>query len=408
MSEFINNSEKRLEDLLAVSLGIMNGEKGTDLIEKYRDAIEHITPYDMLKLEDRQMQMGIGPELIKIYIDKVINIFFKYLKNYPWEKPADGTFLYYLMLENSAFTFRLNQVKKILKSFKGRENEAFFEMQKELLPHFRAFFEFDYHYIKKENILFPYLEKMWKDYRPLKVMWSIHDDIRKTLKSLVEMLENDGAEWSDFSRILGKYYFLAFGMIQKEELVLYPIAAETIENEDWETMHRQSFGYPFPFIEAPAKPQLTPKGSNQKLISSEPGEVVGIRSETGFLSIEQALMAFDSLPVEITYVDENDIVRFYNRGKNRLFPRSPAIIGRSVQNCHPPESVHVVEEIMEAFRNGEKDSADFWIQMKGRFVLIRYFALRDLNGQYKGVLEVSQDVTAILGLTGEKRLLEWK
>lgn len=408
MSEFINNSEKRLEDLLAVSLGIMNGEKGKDLIEKYQDAIERITPYDMLKLEDRQMQMGIGPELIKIYIDKVINIFFKYLKNYPWEKPAEGTFLYYLMLENSALTFRLNQVKKILKSFKGRENEAFSEMQKELLSRFQAFFEFDYHYIKKENILFPYLEKKWKDFRPLKVMWSIHDDIRKTLKRLVEMLENDGAEWSDFSRVLGKYYFLAFGMIQKEELVLYPIAAETIESEAWEKMHLQSFGYPFPFIEAPAKPQITPKGSNQNLISSEPGEVAGIRSETGFLSFEQALMAFSSLPVEITYVDENDTVRFYNHGKDRVFPRSPAIIGRSVQNCHPPESVHVVEEIIEAFRNGKKDSADFWIQMKGRFVLIRYFALRNANGQYKGVLEVSQDVTAIRGLEGEKRLLDWK
>lgn len=408
MSEFINNSEKRLEDLLAVSLGIMNGEKGKDLIEKYQDAIEHITPYDMLKLEDRQMQMGIGPELIKIYIDKVINIFFKYLKNYPWEKPAEGTFLYYLMLENSAFTFRLNQVKKILKSFKGRENETFSEMRKELLPRFRAFLEFEYHYIKKENILFPYLEKKWKDFRPLKVMWSIHDDIRKTLKNLVEMLEDDSAKWNEFSRILGKYYFLAFGMIQKEELVLYPIAAETIENEAWTEMHGQSFEYPFPFIEAPAKPEPVKKSTTQNPASSDPDEGTGIRSETGFLSFEQALMAFDSLPVEITYVDENDTVRFYNRGKDRVFPRSPAIIGRSVQNCHPPESVYVVEEIVEAFRNGKKDSADFWIQMKGRFVLIQYFALRDASGQYKGVLEVSQDVTAIRGLKGEKRLLEWK
>ncbi len=134
MSEFINNSEKRLDDLLAVSLGIMNGENGKELIEKYKDAIEHITPYDMLKLEDRQMQMGIGPELIKVYIDKVINIFFKYLKNYPWEKPGEGTFLYYLLLENSALTFKLNQIKKKLKVTRGAKMMTLKKCRKNCFP----------------------------------------------------------------------------------------------------------------------------------------------------------------------------------------------------------------------------------------------------------------------------------
>ncbi|WP_372947095.1 DUF438 domain-containing protein [Mariniphaga sp.] len=408
MSEFINNSEKRLDDLLAVSLGIMNGENGKELIEKYKDAIEHITPFDMLKLEDRQMQMGIGPELIKVYIDKVINIFFKYLKNYPWEKPGEGTFLYYLLLENSALTFKLNQIKKIIKSYKGRENDDFKEMQEKLLPNFRELFGFESHYLKKENILFPFLEKNWNDYRPLKVMWSIHDDIRKTLKNLVQLLENSKTQWEDFTRVLGKYFFLAFGMIQKEELVLYPIASETIKKEEWEEMHIQSFEYHFPFIESPEKPKTKKNNSTKKFSTPDANEISGIWSETGFMDVEQALLVFNSLPVEITLVDENDTVKFFNRGKDRIFPRSAAIIGRSVQNCHPPESIHVVEEIVKAFRAGKKEKAEFWIQMKDKFILIQYFALRNKNGEYKGVLEVSQDVTEIRNLKGEKRLLDWE
>ena len=407
MSEYINNSEKRVEDLLAFSLGVMSGENVKDLIDKYSEAINNITPHDMLKLEDRQMRMGITPEAIKKDVEKVINVFYKSLKNYQWEKPETGTFLYYLMLENSAFTFKLNQVKKILKNYKGRESSNFGEMKRELLPRFKEFFDFEQHYVKKENILFPYLEKIWENYRPLNVMWSLHDDIRKSLKKLVSMLEDRQSEWEEFSKILGKYYFLVFGMIQKEDLIVYPVASETVPEEAREEMQLQSFEYPFPFIEPPEKPE-----SKQLNVQAESGrefpEGAGISSETGFMSAEQALFIFNTLPVDITFVDENDKVCFFNRAKERLFPRSPAIVGRTVQNCHPPESVHVVEKIIESFRSGKKNHADFWIQMKGKFILIQYFAIRDEEGQYKGVLEVSQEVNEIRRLEGEKRLPDWE
>jgi len=129
--------------------------------------------------------MGITPEAIKKDVEKVINVYYKNLKNHQWKKPEEGTFLYYLMLENSAFTYRLNEVKKILKRYKGRESTDFSELQKELLPRFKEFLAFEHHYVKKENILFPYLEKIWDYYRPLNVMWSLHDDIRALLKKLL-------------------------------------------------------------------------------------------------------------------------------------------------------------------------------------------------------------------------------
>ena len=406
MSKNIDNSEKRLQDLLAFSMGMMSGESGKELIEKYQDAIDNITPHDMLSLEDKQVQMGMTPDIIKKDVEKIINVFSKSLDRYEWEKPKEGTFLYYLMIENAAFKFKLNQVKKILRSYRGRESSHFQELKAELLPRFIEFKSFDYHYIKKENILFPYLEKVWSNYRPLQVMWSLHDDIRRTLKEVIALLEDPSTEWSDFNPILGKYYSLVFRMIQKEDIIIFPVATETVSEESWHEMHLQSFEYPFPFIETPAKPEEEKQSQHTKeSFLSEPGMFV---AETGNMTLEQVLLVFNHLPVDITVVDENDRVLFFNKPKERFFPRSPAIVGRSVNNCHPPESVHIVEEIVETFRKGKRDTAIFWIELKGRFILIQYFALRNDKGAYKGVMEVSQDATDIRKLEGQRRLLNWE
>lgn len=401
-----DKSDKRVQDLLAFSMGIMNGENGKMLIEKYQEAIDNVTPHDMLALEDKQVQMGISPEMIKKDVEKIINVFTKGLESYEWEKPKEGTFLYYLMLENEAFKFKLNQIKKILRGYNGREASHFQEMKQELLPRFVEFKPFDYHYIKKENILFPYLEEIWESYRPLKVMWSLHDDIRRTLKEVIALLEDPSTEWSDFNPLLGKYYSLVFRMIQKEDIIIFPVATETVSDENWHEMHLQSFEYPFPFIETPEKPEdESIKEQTGKDDLMVPGMFV---AETGRMTLEQVLLVFNHLPVDITVVDENDRVLFFNKPKERFFPRSPAIVGRSVNNCHPPESVHIVEEIVETFRKGERDTAIFWIELKGRFILIQYFALRNDDGEYKGVMEVSQDATEIRKLEGQRRLLNWE
>lgn len=220
------------------------------------------------------------------------------------------------------------------------------------------------------------------------------------------MLESDKTEWPMFNRLLGKYFSLVFRMIQKENIIIFPVASETVNKDAWNQMHIQSFEYLFPFIEAPEKTKVSDakQGNSQNNVNQK-GDVI---SETGNLSAEQVILAFNHLPVDITIVDENNRVLFFNKAKDRFFPRSPAIVGRLVQNCHPPESVHIVEEIVETLKTGKKDKADFWIQMKGKFILIQYFALRDEEGNFKGVIEVSQDVTEIRNLQGEKRLLNWK
>ncbi|MGB7539504.1 MAG: PAS domain-containing protein [Anaerolineales bacterium] len=143
---------------------------------------------------------------------------------------------------------------------------------------------------------------------------------------------------------------------------------------------------------------------------SAPLSAESIPLETGALTPEQIGLLLTHLPIDITFVDKGNDVRFYTGGKERIFERAPDVIGRNVLNCHHPDSVQLVMRILEDFRNGVRDSAEFWIQMKGgapepRFIHIRYFAVRDSGGQFQGTLEVVQDVTAIRTLRGERRLL---
>jgi len=116
----------------------------------------------------------------------------------------------------------------------------------------------------------------------------------------------------------------------------------------------------------------------------------------------------DAMPIEISFVDENDEVRYFNKNGDRIFPRPRSVVGRKVQQCHPPKSVHKVLQILEAFKKGERDVAEFWINLKGRQVYIRYFPVRDKDGNYLGILEASQDITDVKKIEGEKRLLDWK
>lgn len=405
MSELIDNREKRVQELLAVSRGIIQGADAKPLIEQYHETIEQMSPHDMLAMEDQQLQMGITPQVIKQSIEKVIGIFFKSLERYPWERPAPDSFLGILMQENQALKQKLEQIKTILLSYRGREEACFANLKAELAPKFAELRAFEQHYVKKENILFPYLEKRWQNYRPITVMWSLHDDIRKKLKEVVALLERDDSSWQEFSLSMSQYFFLVFGMIQKENLVVYPVAAETLSAEDWQAMYQQSFDYPFPFLETPQRKE----SANQ--LQTDTGTQQGgdfFVSETGRMNYEQLVLLFNHLPVDITFVDEHDQVRFFNQAKDRFFPRSPAIIGRNVKNCHPPESVHIVEKIVHEFKNGKRDEADFRIKMKGRYIFIRYVAVRDSDNTYRGVLEISQDITDIVTLSGEKRLLDWE
>ncbi len=393
----------RVNNLTEYVEGIMNKQDGSELYLKYKSDIGKVTPQEVFEIFYRQYNKGSQPKEILVFLDKIINVFYKSLVAYPWKRPAESSFIGVLMQENRALVQKLDSIKNIIKE------KDFSASKKELTSRVMELQEFNQHYLKKENILFPYMEKKMEKFNGLAIMWALHDETRVQIKKVIECLETEDCKEADFNGEIGRLFFAMHGLIKKEELILFPAASEAIDEKEWDEMQAQSMEYGFPYIKRPYE------GKGKTQVNREnSGFAVGVnkeylfRTDTGTLNFQQLLMIFNTLPVDITFVDEDNKVRFYNMSKERLFPRSPAIIGREVEKCHPPESVHKVNAIIDAFRAGEKDSASFWINIRGKMLLIQYFALRDAEGKYRGVLEVSQDITGIKELKGERRLLQWE
>jgi len=311
------------------------------------------------------------------------------------EKPKNDNYVDDMLKENKSLVEKTDEIKTLLK-------ESDLKVKKEkILKKLLELEGFNAHYIKKENILFPYMEKARPKFEGLAVMWALHDEVREQLKTAIQTVKDESSNEQQINISIARLFFGILGVKKKEELILIPAACEVLSEKDWYEMHRQSLEYDFPFIN---KVKETFIESPSHEMSS--GGV--FRTETGEMNFEEILMVFNALPVDLTFVDEYNKVRYFTRPKDRIFPRSPAVIGRSVNNCHPPQSVHIVEEIIQSFRAGKEDSAKFWINVKGRLILIQYFALRGSEGIYRGVLEVSQDITDIKNIDGERRLLTWE
>jgi hypothetical protein len=230
-------------------------------------------------------------------------------------------------------------------------------------------------------------------------MWSFHDDIKRNLKSAVEVLHKNEFDLKVFNRYIGDFFFNVYAIKFREERLLYPLVQEVVPEAILNSLFAESLEIGFPYYQ----PEIKGSISTENKTTSKRFDL-----ETGNLTVEQIKLLFNHLPVDITFVDENNKVAYFSSPKKRIFPRTKSIIGRDVHNCHPPESVHVVEQIVASFRNGKKDVASFWINMKGEKLLIQYFAVRDEAGNYKGVVEVSQEISEIQNLQGEKRLLDWE
>ena len=265
-------------------------------------------------------------------------------------------------------------------------------------------------FARKENQLFPYLEKHgWEG--PSQGMWSFHDNLRAQIKLLNEYnIEKNTA------KIIDNIPYLVDGikrLLSIEVMRLFPNSLELLTEEDWNSFYQGDEEIGWMLLEKPA-----PYPAIKEVAYVHPSEDFTQRELTfsldntfhydeGYMTPEQVNLLLRFLPIDITYVDENDKVVFYNRGDDRVFPRSKGIIGREVRFCHPPKSVDMVLRIVAEFKAGTKDVAEFWFNFKGRIIHIRYFAIRDNDKKYKGVIEMSQDITDIQKLEGQKRLLDW-
>jgi len=257
------------------------------------------------------------------------------------------------------------------------------------------------HYLRKEHQLFPFLERH-NITGPTQVMWAVHDDIRAQLKALRE-----AAAARDAATVQAAVPRLARAVVEmtvKEEKILLPMAMTFLSDQEWAEIRRGEGEIGYVLNESPVP---WPTGAPVR----EPGDgpMAGeIPLNTGALTLAQLDGMLTVLPIDISFVDANDEVRYYSGGPHRVFPRSPGVIGRKVQNCHPPKSIDTVNRILDAFKAGTQSTAEFWITMQGRFLHIRYYAVRDTGGRYMGTVEFMQDVTEIRALEGERRLLEWE
>lgn len=450
MSELINNREakgpyageqpdshtvnaQRQDVLKQLIKELHDGQSVNDVKERFREAVGHISVAEISRLEQALMEeegipvsevqrlCSVHAEMFKGSIDEI----HRPAAGAPEEQP--GHPVHTFKMENRAIE-RLVQFTLSLHMDRFRREQS--ESHRiQLLEDMNLLYDVDKHYSRKENLLFPFLEK-YGIHGPTQVMWGVDDGIRLGLKEIKGLLTGyaaaDQAEPVSAEDLLGlmeRVLQEVTDMIFKEEHILLPMALETLTEDEWLQIARESaeIGYCLVSPEQEWVPERAPEPTLQQnadvastKAGAQPGGAEGnlsplqdglVRMGTGILSIYQLETMLNHLPVDLTFIDENDVVRYFSHGKERIFARTKAVIGRTVQNCHPPQSVHVVNELLADFKAGRKDAEDFWIPLKDKFVYIRYFAVRDAEGTYMGTLEFTQNIKPIQELSGQKRIL---
>jgi DUF438 domain-containing protein len=361
---------------------------------------------EIAEIEQALIAEGLPETEIKRLCDVHVAVFRESLDAQVPPETVSGHPVHTFRAENEAAAQVLDALQDALDTLKAAPSLGHLEQAQAALQRLR---EYEKHYLRKENILFPYLER--KGFTgPSSVMWAIHDDVRAGWKALDNLLGVDPGDLTTFNARIDEIFApldtAMREMFYKEENILFPTALEMLNDKEWTAIHKQEPEVGYCYVRP--SDQWRGGGFVPEIALMPSPEPELIQLDTGALTAGEINRVLSHLPIEISYVDADDTVRYFTQTQERLFPRSPAIIGRKVQKCHPPASVHRVQRILDDFRAGRRDEAEFWIQMKDKFVHIRYFAVRDEGGAYQGTLEVVQDVTHIRALQGERRLLDEK
>ncbi len=388
MSEVLGKDKKEI--LKNLFRELHKGRSISELKEKFSALLKEITPEDVARVEEEMIKEGIPREEIQkvceIHLALVKERIEKEKPEVPIEHPIGV-----LLAEHRMMLEMAGRLQNLV-----AEKEPPLKELEHIAHHFR---DSEKHYLREENVLFPYLEKHGIT-EPPKIMWMEHDKIREAKKEFYKALEGKNAEALEgvahkISELLNSHFY-------KENNILFPTALKVISEKEFVAIKEEfaEIGYCcFTPVGEEGKPQV------KEVKEVHPGIIA---FETGEMSKEELEAILNTIPFDITFVDKDDTVRYFNQSKERIFTRTKAVIGRKVQQCHPPKSVHIVEKILQAFKKGERDVAEFWIPREGKLIHIRYFAVRDKNGKYLGTLEVTQDISDIKKIEGEKRLLDWE
>lgn len=408
MSEYLKSKEHKQQILKKLITDLHNGRDFDEVKREFNELVEGVDAVEIANMEQQLIEEGMPPEQIKKLCDVHAAIFKDALAKNEQSELVPGHPLYSLKHENNAARKVLAEIEEQINKIPGLKEDAqqldsVINSLKDRVGFFRE--NLDKHYSKKENIIFPYLERH-NITGPPSVMWSVDDEIRDMIKGLSGLFDETKNNVNQIPDSFIKVKEKVTEMFSKEEDILTPMLRNTLTEEEWAEIKEQEteFGIVFskPDHDFWQPEQVTGKPTGAALNKDN-----AIELDTGALTPKQINELLTNLPVDITFVDANDEVRYFSQTKERIFTRTKSIIGRKVQNCHPPESVHVVEKIVNDFKSGKHNTAEFWLELGGHFIYIQYLALRDEEGNYTGTIEVSQDITKLRSLEGERRLLKY-
>jgi DUF438 domain-containing protein len=411
MSELINNREKRVQTLKEVILHLHRGEAPDAVRGRVAALISEVDAGEVASMEQQLMAEGMSHKEIQSLCDLHADVLRDVMTRPETPMPfPPGHPVHQFRAENRALGSAAQVARERVRRLAALPDDGRVDAERlAVLAAYEPLQEVDRHYQRKEHLVFSVLERHGTT-GPSKVMWGKDDEVRELLKAALAALREEDVSGAELklvaTTVLEPALTALEGMIYKEEQILLPMTLGMFTAEEWGEIHRQSPEYGWCLVPpgtAYRPPEIRPVQGAVRL-----PEAQAVQFPSGTLSFEQLLGIFQTLPVDLTFVDRDDRVAFFSEGPERVFARSRAIIGREVKHCHPPKSVHVVERILEDFKAGRQSVAEFWIELHGKFLHIRYFVVRDGAGAYLGTLEVTQDLTRLRELRGERRLLEYE
>ncbi len=408
MSELIDNAQKRRELLKHMILQLHKGE-APDAIRKQLIRLLGEVPYnDVVEVEQQLISEGLPTEEVLKLCDIHTEVLKGQIDLSESSAVPPGHPVHTFRQENRALEGELALLDKLFATIDQLPPEVdATEIMAQVRVRMNALSDVEKHYQRKENLLFPFLEKH-EITGPPTVLWGKHDETRELMKGAIEALQNMSDITAEEARIVTEAVIRPASksiseMIYKEEEILLPMSLDTLTEAEWLDIYNQSLSIGFCLYDPTDEWQ--PQIDRDTKATADQEERIQLPS--GSFSPAELNAILNTIPFDLTFVDKDDTVRYFTQGRERIFQRNRAILGRQVQMCHPPKSVHIVEKILDDFKSGSQDQAAFWINLGERFVHIEYYALRDGQGGYLGTLEVSQDLTEKRALTGEQRLLSY-
>lgn len=410
MSELIDNRQQRIEIMKSLVRQLHEGSEERKIRRQLETMLDEADYSDVFLMEVQLIEEGIDQESIQELCDTHTRVLSSHLDLQETPETNPGHPVHTFLQENKELTFRTQKIRYLIDEVRNLEaDEDALPLMREIQGLLNELMDVDKHYRRKENLLFPYFEKK-EIPGPPAVMWGKHDETREKLRLTIQGLQAiDRVQ----AREAAAYNLLAVqpaiasvdDMVYKEEKILFPTSLDILTEQEWYEIYRQSSEIGF-CLYVPEF-EWVPEGGVPMEIDSPAARHGRVQMPTGAFTVDELISVLGMMPLDITFVDRNDTVRYFSPGKDRVFDRTRAILGRKVQYCHPPKSVHTVNQILEDFKAGKQDQARFWIQMGPRKIYIVYYALRDNDGSYLGTLEVTQDITDIQAIEGERRLLEY-